>query len=357
MKVTRTVPHHPLHKQVAQAIRTRGLLQPGQQVLVAVSGGPDSVAMLSILHAMASKWGLVLTVVHCNYGLRGAESDGDARFVSSLCRQLAIPCLIRPLTVTAREPGSSSSLQARAREVRYRLFRELARDLGAERVAIGHTADDQAETVLLRMLRGTGLCGLAAMPHIRNHLFIRPLLEFTRQDILSYLKFVGLSYRIDSSNAKTIYLRNRVRQELIPVLRSLAPNVVSMLTRQADILRDDDRVLEALTARRLARAIRSRDSTTVILDRAALAAEPVALQRRMLRQAVQALSPTGTPRSDQLRSLLKSLSAMRSGGVWKVGTVTIVCERHELRIMTLAPAATEKALGSELNSSHPLSGE
>ena len=357
MKVFRTVVHHPLHKQVAQAIRTRGLLQSGQKVLVAVSGGPDSVALLSLLHAMASKWNLVLTVVHCNYGLRGVESDGDARFVSSLCRQLGIPCLIRPLTVIGRERGSSSSFQARAREARYRLFRALAGDLGVERVAIGHTADDQAETVLLRMLRGTGLRGLAAMSHIRDQLFIRPLLEFTRQDILSYLKCAGLSYRMDSSNAKPIYFRNRVRHELIPVLRSLAPNIVRMLARQADILRDDDRVLDALTSRRLAQALRSRDSTTLILDRAALAAEPVALQRRMLRQAVQSLSPTETPRSDQLESLLKSLSAMRPAGLWKVGTVTIVCERHELRMTVLNPAGSGRVLGLESKGSQPFSEE
>ena len=357
MKVLRAVPHHPLHKQVAQLIRSRGLLQPRQKVLVAVSGGPDSVAMLSILYAMAPTWDLALTVVHCNYGLRGAESEEDARFVASLCRQWAIPCLIRRLSVTGREPGSSSSLQARAREIRYRLFHELAGDLGAERVAIGHTADDQAETVLLRMLRGTGLRGLAAMSPIRNDFYIRPLLDCTRSDILAYLKSAGLCYRTDSSNAKPIYLRNRVRHELIPVLRSLAPDIVRKLARQADILRDDDRVLDALTARRLRRATRSRNSTTLVLDRAALAAEPVALQRRMLRRAVQSLSPTETPRSDQVRSLLQFLSATKSGGAWRVGTMTVVCERHELRITALAPASDEKALRSESKGSYPGSQE
>lgn len=335
MKASPTASHHPLHKQVAEAIRTQGLLQSGQRVLVAVSGGPDSVAMLSILHAIAPLWDVGLTVVHCNYGLRDAESHGDARFVSALCRRLAVPCLVIPLTVTQREPGSSSSLQARAREARYRLFRELAGDRGAERVALGHNADDQAETVLLRMLRGAGLRGLAGMPHIREQLFIRPLLGISRQDILSYLESTGLSYRTDSSNAKSIYFRNRVRHELIPVVQSLAPGAIRMLARQADILRDDDRLLDFLAARRLARIILSRDSTSLILDRPALLEQPAALQRRMLRQALQALSPpSGMPRSDQLMSLLASLSTTRSGGVWRVGTVTIACEQHQLRMTT-----------------------
>ena len=124
---------------------------------MAVSGGSDSVALLSILHQLAPSWNLSLTVVHCNYGLRGVESDGDASFVSAFCRRLELPCHVRRLAVTRGEAGGTGSLQARARESRYRLFRELAGALGADRVALGHTADDQAETVLLRMLRGAGL--------------------------------------------------------------------------------------------------------------------------------------------------------------------------------------------------------
>ncbi|MBA2487452.1 MAG: tRNA lysidine(34) synthetase TilS [Nitrospira sp.] len=358
MNVILTGFHHPLHKQVAKAIRARGLLQPGQKVLVAVSGGPDSVAMLSILHALGPSWNLSLTVVHCNYGLRGAESDGDARFVSSLCRRSAIPCLITPLAVTRRESGSSSSLQARAREARYRLFRELAGELGAERVALGHNADDQAETVLLRLLRGAGLRGLAGMPHIREHLFVRPLLTISRQDILAYLGVVGLPYRTDSSNAKPIYLRNRVRHELLPVLESLAPGAIRMLARQADIVRDDDRLLDALAAHRLTGSIQTRDATTLILDRSALLDQPAALQRRMLRQALQMLTPFSTgPGSDVLLTLLGSLASPRSGGTWKVGAVRIACEQNQLRmtILSSTDAAAGAARGSEYRFLGPFS--
>lgn len=359
MKLSSAAFHHPLHKQVAQAIRARGLLQPGQKVLVAVSGGPDSVALLSILHAIAPVWDVALTVAHCNYGLRGAESDGDARFVRTLCRRLAIPCLITPLSVAGRESGSSSSLQARAREARYRLFRELADGLGAERVALGHNADDQAETVLLRMLRGAGLRGLAGMPHIRDRLFIRPLLGVERQNILSYLESTGLTYRTDSSNAKSIYLRNRVRHELVPVLRSLAPAAIRTLARQADILRDDDRVLDALARHRLKRIIRSRDSTTLVLDRVALLEESSALQRRMLRLALQSLTPDGTPRSDQLLSLVASLSSSRSGGTWRVGVVRIDCEQHLLRMTIASPpgGGTHEVMGVKGRDPSPLPEE
>lgn len=338
MTVSSTGSHHPLHKQVAQVVRARGLLQPGQKVLVAVSGGPDSVALLSILHDLAPAWALSLTVVHCNYGLRGIESDGDASFVTALCRRLEIPCLVKRLTADRREAGASSSLQARARESRYRLFRGLAGELGVERVALGHNADDQAETVLLRMLRGAGLRGLAGMPHIREHLFVRPLLSIARQEILAYLEAVGLSYRTDSSNAKSIYLRNRIRHELLPIMQSLAPAAVRMLVRQADILREDDRLLNSLAAHRLLRIVQIREEATMVLDRAALLEQPAALQRRMLRQAMQALAPSArVPRSDELMSLLASLASPRSGGVWKIGRVRIACEQNLLRLTTAPP--------------------
>ncbi|MCC6966410.1 MAG: tRNA lysidine(34) synthetase TilS [Nitrospira sp.] len=324
---------HPLRNRVARALRTRALLQPGQSVLVAVSGGPDSVALLSVLHELAPAWKWSLTVVHCNYGLRGAESDGDAAFVAELCRRLNLPCIVRSLPIPARGPGHSSSLQARARELRYRLFLDLTTELGVDRVALGHTADDQAETVLLRMLRGAGLRGLSGMPHSRGHRFVRPLLTVTRREILSYLETMGVSFRTDSSNARSIYLRNRVRHELLPVMQSLAPATVRLLARQADMVREDDRLLERLAARRLGRVTVSRDSQTILLDRSALIEQHAALQRRMLRQAMHALSPSvGGPRGDVVLALLASLSTKRSGGSWRVGSLVVTCEQGLVRI-------------------------
>ena len=323
--------HPPLYKQVIQAIRARNLLSPEQRILVAVSGGPDSVALLSLLHSLAPVWNLSLTVVHVNYGLRGAESDGDASFVAALCRRFTLPCLIRSLEIPPAEAGRS--LQACARDLRYQLFRELVDELGMDRVALGHTADDQAETVLLRMLRGAGLRGLTGMPHIREGLFVRPLLGVTRREILAYLETMELSYRTDSSNAKPIYLRNRVRHELLPVMQSLAPSTIKLLARQANILREDDRLLDRLAAQRLVRSIQSRDVNGIVLDRATLLAQPVALQRRMLRQAMQALSPSARGlRGDMVFSILSSLASRRSGGSWNAGSLVVTCEQGEVRI-------------------------
>ena len=224
-----------------------------------------------------------------------------------------------------------------------RLFRKLAGDLGAERVALGHNADDQAETVLLRMLRGAGLRGLAGMPHIRERFFVRPLLSISRQEILSYLKSadcpIGPTPAMPSPSIFVIVC-------VMNCFRSCN----HWLLRQSGYWRARPISCGMMTVSwtlwlpaRLKRIIRSHDSATLMLDRAALLEQPVALQRRMLRQALQALLPSsGAPRSDQLMSLLASLTSSRSGGAWKVGAVSVACEHDQLR-MTIASPPSEGA--------------
>ena len=235
-------PWPPLLHRVVRTIRFRKLLRHGQHVLVAVSGGPDSVALLSLLHHLRSSWSLTLTAVHCNYGLRGSESAGDQEFVDSLCRELGVPLQVK--TIDLRSRPARSSLQAVARACRYHVFREVAAGCGVDCIAVGHTADDQAETVMLWMLRGAGLTGLSGMPAIRDGAIVRPLYDVTRREILAYLEQAQLTFREDSSNGKPLYLRNRIRHEVMPVLRRLAPSTVASLCRLADLCREDDRYLE-----------------------------------------------------------------------------------------------------------------
>ena len=168
----------PLLHHVVRTVRSRQLFQPGQHVVVAVSGGPDSVALLSLLHQLRSRWTLTLTAIHCNYGLRGDESEEDQRFVETLCHELAIPLHVRRAQIQSRR--RTVSLQAEARDIRYRLMQEIRTLCKADRIAVGHTADDQAETVLLWMLRGAGLAGLSGMPAVRDDAVVRPLYETRR---------------------------------------------------------------------------------------------------------------------------------------------------------------------------------
>ena len=287
-----------LHR-VVETVRTRGLVEPGQHVLVAVSGGPDSVALLSLLQRLRPTWSLTLTAVHCNYGLRGAESEGDQRFVEALCRELKVPLHIRRLDLMAR--ARRASLQAEAREMRYRVLTDIARECGADRIALGHTADDQAETVLLWMLRGAGMTGLSGMPAYRDGAIVRPLYEARRRDILAYLQDAGLSFRRDSSNAKPFYLRNRIRHEILPVLQRIVPSSVEALCRLADVCREDDAYLgQAIGALCESRITRLHDGGWEI-DRSFLRESPRAVQRRVVRELLRRCD--GSPRSPSLHTV------------------------------------------------------
>ncbi len=288
---SRSVARPALLSHLVRTARQQQLFVPGHHLLVAVSGGPDSIALLSLLHRLVRSWRLRLTVVHCNYGLRGAESDGDESFVDTICRERELPLVIhRPRLVKRRQ---RSSLQAAARDARYGFMTQLAHEVGADRIAVGHTANDQAETVLMWMLRGAGMTGLAGMPYVREDRIIRPLLAATREEVLAYLDREGLTYRRDSSNEKLLYRRNRIRKELLPVITQLAPAAVRVLQQQADLLREDEQYLTGV-ANELARTLVSHDSRGVQrVNRQALIELPVALQRRLVRAILRTYEEEG----------------------------------------------------------------
>lgn len=302
-----------LHR-VVKTIRSKGLVDRGQHLLVGVSGGPDSIALLSLLYRLRPSWSLTLTAAHFNYGLRGAESDGDQEFVEAVCRRLEIPFYTRRLDVQGRAHGTS--LQAAARELRYRAMTDIAVECGADRIALGHTADDQAETVLLWMLRGAGLSGLSGMPAIRDGKFIRPLYETKRQDILAYLQSAQLSFRLDSSNTKPLYLRNRIRQDLMPVLKRLAPSSVDVLCRLADVCREDDRYLDEHVAVLCStRRVRQEIEGGWSIERAFVRQLPLALQRRLVRDVLRRCDALHRPVS--FRTVERVLHAVTAKGTFQ----------------------------------------
>jgi tRNA(Ile)-lysidine synthase len=271
--------------RIVTTIQERRLFDPGHHLLVAVSGGPDSIALLSLLSALAPSWRLKLTVVHFNYGLRGNESDGDEAFVALYCRTRNIPLIVRRPVLTKQR--GASSVQVLARWARYEAMKSLAHELHADRIVTGHTANDQAETMLMWMLRGAGLTGLAGMPFVRDEIIVRPLLKTTRKEILDYLKQEGLSYRQDSSNLMGVYRRNRVRRDLLPVMEDITPGIVRLLERQADALRTDDAYLQQVVEQ-LYRSVVTVDANgDQRFEREAVAALPDALKRRLIRHMLK----------------------------------------------------------------------
>jgi tRNA(Ile)-lysidine synthase len=308
-----------LLERVVETIRRQRLFEPAHHVLVAVSGGPDSVALLALLHELAPSWRLTLSAAHFNYGLRGQESDDDAEFVAHLCRRLGIRLITRRLALPLRLGRRGGSLQERAREARYRALKEIGDGLSADRIALGHTADDQAETVLMWMLRGTATTGLGGMPPIRQGLFVRPLLGVRRADLLAYLEDRHLTYRVDSSNERAVYFRNRIRRELLPVITRLAPQAVDAIGRLAEVLREENTCLEKYAAESLARLVKTAAEGTLSVDRNGLLALPTALQRRVVRSMISQTNAIGKPPSfGAVNAVLERVVQGRSGAALTV---------------------------------------
>jgi len=310
---TRTAKRRPtLVDQVVATIRERRLFEPGQHLLVAVSGGPDSIALVSLLSSLAHSWQLKLSAVHFNYGLRGTESDGDEAFVSSFCRARNIPLIVRRPTLSKQR--RASSLQMLARWARYEAMKSLAHELKADRIVTGHTANDQAETMLLWILRGAGLTGLAGMPFIRERIIVRPLLRTTREDILEYLRQGGVSYRQDSTNLTRLYRRNRVRRDLLPMMEDMTPGIVRLLERQADVLRADDAYLEEVVEELYGSLVSVDARGDQRFQRDALAALPDALKRRLVRRILRSIDPEGRAPSLRVVESVVRLVSGRSKG-------------------------------------------
>ncbi|MFO0773366.1 MAG: tRNA lysidine(34) synthetase TilS [Nitrospiraceae bacterium] len=324
---------------VEQTIRTRRLCQPGQSILVAVSGGPDSVALLRVLAVLAPAWRLSLSVAHVNYGLRGRASQQDEVFVRRLCKTLSVPCFVRRVTETERV--GAGSVQAWARDLRYAWFRRVATKHGLDCIAVAHTANDQAETQLLWMLRGAGLRGLAGMPARRRDGIIRPLLDVTRDDVTRYLAALGQAARHDASNDTSAYRRNRVRREIIPALTQLNPDIIRTLARQADLLAVDERWLRAQTVHTLQRVTVDSGSDECRLDRQALRSLPVALQRRVVRAALSSMRADGRAPSANL--VLRVVSHLLPGPSGRTIVHRSGIVRVEYDQLVFAPKADKDA--------------
>jgi tRNA(Ile)-lysidine synthase len=263
------------------------MLKGGEHVLVAVSGGADSTALLLCLHDLTRGLGLKLTAAHLNHSLRGKESDGDEAFVQELSGQIGIRFISHKLDIRKRAAAAGKNLEDAARELRFSFLRRTAERVGATRIALGHTLNDQAETVLMRLIRGSGLEGLSGIHPVLDNLFIRPLLECSRQDVLQYLSARQASYREDSSNQDPQYLRNRVRIELIPYLqRHFNPKTIDALARQAELAAETAKYLEAQSLRVFERLRRSAGGGVSIPVPGLMRVHP-ALQKLVLRQALK----------------------------------------------------------------------
>jgi len=276
-------------------LRRYAMVAPGDGVVAGVSGGPDSVALLDLLFRLREEFNLRLTVAHLNHMLRGREAEEDAAFVAGLAARYGLPFTGERVDVRAYRAVHGGSLEEAAREVRYAFFARVAGETGAARVALGHNADDQAGTVLFHFLRGTGPAGLKGIPPVRG-LFIRPLLTVRRAAIEAYLAERGLTARLDRSNVRPVYTRNKIRLLLLPLLeKEYNPRIVDALGRLAEVCREEDAYLEALAERALRDALLAHEEGLLRLKAAQVTALPLALRRRVIRLAWQRVTGSEYP--------------------------------------------------------------
>lgn len=283
--------------RVIDFIRRHSLFSPGDKLVVAVSGGADSVCLVHVLAQHREKLGVELHMAHLNHRLRGDESDADAAYVFSLAHQLGLPIALEQRDVAAYRKHKSLSLEEAAREVRYGFLADVKEETGASRVVVGHTRNDHVETVLLHLLRGTGLSGLCGLKPKSILKFgkkseplevVRPLLEIWRQEILEYCHSHKLHPCFDSSNQTLSLLRNRIRLELLPILREFNPAFDNGLLRLADIAQADVSFIEE-QASCLWDGVAEVAKDVVYLDVAKVADLPLALQRQIMRKAITQL--------------------------------------------------------------------
>jgi tRNA(Ile)-lysidine synthase len=277
-----------LQTRISAVIRRQQLFKPGDRLIIGLSGGADSTALLDLLASLPA-FPLHLVAAHLNHCLRGADSDADELFCRGLAAHHGIPFESRRVDVKTVAGADALNLEDAGRRARISFFDELVTTWQAAAVVLAHHADDQAETVLMRLLRGSGMSGLAGMTWRNGRGYVRPLLEITRSEIEAYLSERHLEWRADSSNFDITFLRNRIRHELLPLLEQYNPSVRTALTTTAGILSAEDALLDDQTLQAAGQVCRFTDRTASC-DISRLDALPLALRRRLIRLMLSRLA-------------------------------------------------------------------
>lgn len=314
-------------ERVQAFCRTEGLFAGGERVLVAVSGGADSLALLHILNVLRADLGITIHAATLDHGLRGTQGAEDTAFVANIAAAWQIPCAVGSADVPHLATVWRLGTEATARRARYAFLRETAVQVGADCIATGHHLDDQAETVLLHLIRGSGLAGLRGiLPRSEREgvRLVRPLLAVPHADLVAYVAAVGITPHDDPSNADQHYARNKVRHAILPLLREINPSVAESLGRTAATLREDYAALLASLPPYVPPSIR----------REVFMGLPVALRRLWLRAAVAHLAPDHELSFERVEAAIRFVEHLRKvGGVQLGGGLWLRANPTRLRVL------------------------
>ncbi|NMM62171.1 tRNA lysidine(34) synthetase TilS [Clostridium sp. P21] len=276
---------------VLKTINKYRMFNEGDKVIVAVSGGPDSICLLHILYSLRNQLNIQLCAAHVNHCLRGDEADKDEEYVRKFCEDLNIEFRSRSVDINKMMEKENISCESAGRKARYDFFNNVKKELNAQKIAIAHNANDQAETILMRIMRGTGLEGLMGIKAVRDDVFVRPLINTTRQEIEEYCDIQNIKPRIDKTNLETIYSRNRVRLQLIPYIQeNFNKDIVKVLNRLSDTIKIDNEYLEIVAKEKFKRYCDIQTEKVIISKEAFL--ENEAIITRIIRKALYTITGT-----------------------------------------------------------------
>ena len=292
-----------------KSITESALIEEGDHLLVAVSGGLDSMMLLHLLHQFRNDIGIVISVAHINHNLRGDDSDKDEAFVKSFCEERQIPFYSRSWDC---RPGNEN-IQDAARQFRHRAFKKIAAEIGADKIVLAHHQNDQVETLLQHLIRGSGLEGLGGMESILNLgdglTAIRPLLQFPRHDIEAYANDKGVAHREDQTNCESKYERNFIRHQIIPLLLEKNPNLVKAISEMTRRLREDESLFREMTKRAFDEIASFPGDKRIEINAASFQKLHLAIRKRVIREAYgrlnasfQGLNSDQLDRMDQISS-------------------------------------------------------
>lgn len=294
--------------KVRETINKHNLIEKGDRIVLGLSGGPDSVCLLHVLKQLEQEMDISVYAAHLNHQIRGIEAQKDVMYISELCDSLGVRFFVKSIDVPKYCKENGLSLEDGARRLRYEMFYEIKDKIKANKIAVGHNLNDQAETILMRIMRGTGLQGLKGIEHSRD-IIIRPLLDTDRKDIENYCEANNLNPRIDSTNLESIYTRNKIRLELIPYMKdNFNPNIIESLVRMSSTLKDDGNFIEEQAIDKY-KELAQKDKENIKFNVYNLSKVHISIKNRILRKAIsEILGDTNFIEQKHLEDVIGMLS-------------------------------------------------
>lgn len=338
-------------RSVCETISKYGLISKGDCIVLGVSGGADSVALLDMLYGMADEYALTLCVVHVNHGLRGTAADNDQKYVEDICKERNIPCRIFKFDVAQIARREHLTSEEAGRKIRYEAFERVANEMGANKIATAHHMNDNTETLLFNILRGSGLTGLCGIKPIRGK-YIRPLIKTSRAEIESYLVEKNIPWCTDSTNNETLFTRNKIRHELLPYIKNnFNPSAENALRRMSELCGDDNDFIDGVAAECVEDCVIKEECDCVLLDTKKFNSKHIAIKRRMIRHVLDKLSvPLKDVHMVHVDNCIKMVESSGSGAYTYVGNCRVGTQQNGIRFSTNNDACDDFEVYADVNS-------